>query len=464
MRKGVLVLGSLIAFASIVVACGARRRDTFESETVRDVDAGSSEGNTGFPGEGTSCTGLACKVVACSGDVKTTLRGKVYDPAGANPLYNVMVYIPGGDNPEDLPPMKDSFEEGSITCETCASVVVNPLRSALTDSKGEFVLEDVPVGLDIPIVIQVGKWRRLLHVDVARDCQENKVPDRTLTLPKNGSEGNMPQIAVTSGAFDALECMLRGIGIDDDEFVMGNASGGHVHVFQGAGSGMGTPAEDFWNDSEELKKYDMVLLSCEASEHRENKGGDAVGARRSMFEYLNAGGKVFATHYHDVWFKDSPAPEFQQLAEWDVSQIKAASYDVNQSFPKGERLAEWLLEVEASSTLGKISLEFEAIRAAAVNEPAIAWISTPKGAPVYFSVNTPILRDDGEPTTAEEQCGRAVVTGLHVVDPDDAHPSSIDKCSIKSGHLTPQQKAVEFLFFDLSACVSDDKVEPQPPK
>ena len=464
MRKGVFVLAPVALVAAIVVACGGKERSSGFTDAPNGNDAG-FEGSTGFTPGPTPPAGLEGKVVNCGDDPPTTLRGKVYDPAGSNPLYNVMVYIPGGTEPEVLPPMKDStVEPDGIVCETCASVIVNPLRSALTDGKGEFVLENVPVDKDVPILIQVGKWRRLLHVDITKNCEENKVPDKTLKLPKNSDEGNMPQIAVTSGSYDALECLLRGIGIDDKEFVEGHDPGGHVHVFKGSGGGMGTPAQDFWNDAAQLRKYDMVLLSCEASEHKENKGGDEPGARASMYEYLNAGGKVFATHYHDVWFKDSPVDEFRQLAQWTSSASSAASYDINQSFPKGERLAEWLHEIGASSTLGKINLEDEAIRATAVNEPALAWISAPNGNPVYMTVNTPISNPDGTPTDPEAQCGRAVITGLHVVDPSNAAPKSIGSCAIGSGGLNAQQKAVEFLFFDLSACVTSDQVEPQPPK
>ncbi len=452
MRKGALVLGPLVLLAGVVVACGAERRSAFDPTPGQDAGF---EGSTGFvPGE-TPCEGLECKIVECEGGEKTTLRGKVYDPAGSNPLYNVMVYIPGGNDPEDLPPMKDSLAEGSITCETCAGVVVNPLRSALTDSKGEFVLEDVPVDKDVPIVIQVGKWRRLLHVDVTKKCEENKVADRTLKLPRNGDEGNMPQIAVTSGDLDALECFLRGVGIDDKEFVMGHDDSGHVHMFKGNEGdsyfdGMGPPASQFWNDVEQLKKYDMVLLSCEGEEANETKGD-----RGSMYEYLNAGGKVFATHYHYTWFKNSPQDEFKQLATWGAGS-SASEYDINQSFPKGERFAEWLLETGASTTLGKIKLASVTNSIKTLNEPAIAWIQAPNNGAKYMSFNAPIS------APVEEQCGRAVFSDVHMT--DDSGPSTISGCGLSSGGLNGQQKAIEFLFFDLSACVSDDKVEPQPPK
>lgn len=459
MRKSVLVLAPVaLLSAGFVIACsGYARRSGFDT-TAGGSDAG-FEGSQGFVPTQVPCEGLDCKIVDCGGEEKTTLRGKVYDPAGSNALYNVMVYIPGGTNPEDLPPMKDStVEPEGIACETCASVIVNPLRSALTNGKGEFVLEDVPVDNDVPIVVQVGKWRRLLHVDVTKKCAENKVPDRELRLPKNSEEGNMPQIAVATGDLDALECLLRGIGIDDKEFVMGHAGEGHVHLFRGSGGGMGPPAQDFWNDDAQLRRYDIVLLSCEGNEHNELKGDNTPRPRGSMYEYLNAGGKVFATHFHYTWFKNSPEEEFRQIAKWSSSYGSANEYDINMTFPKGEKFGEWLKAVGASSTLGKIALENETSSVSQVHDPAVAWIQSPNSDAKYFSFNTPL---SAEP---ENQCGRAVFSDLHMVPYSQAHPSSISACAIGPGGLNGQQKALEFLFFDLSACVTDDKIPPQPPK
>ena len=269
------LLAATLAFA----ACSSEsKRSGFGEE----ADAGVT-GVPGFVDGQVPCAGLECKRVACGGGVTTTLTGKVYDPAGANPLYNVQVYIPGGPDPDgELPPIKSSLTDG-IACETCNSVVLSPLASAITDGHGEFTLENVPVDKDVPIVIQVGKWRRKLHVDIQDKCEENKAPDKTLTLPKNGSEGDLPHMAVAAGSNDALECLLRGVGLSDSEFVMGPSDAGHVHMYKGSGGKMGLSAEtDLWNDEAKLKQFDMVLLNCEGNERPENKGGSEPGARASM--------------------------------------------------------------------------------------------------------------------------------------------------------------------------------------
>jgi len=458
MRKSALVLGSLVVLAGVVVACGAERRSAFDPDSTADKDAGFEGGSTGFTPGQTPCEGLECKIVECDDGEKTTLRGKVYDPAGSNPLYNVTVYIPGGNEPDaDLPPIPSSLDDG-ITCETCSSVVLNPLVSALTDGKGEFVLENVPVDKDVPVIVQIGKWRRKFQIDITKKCEPNDVKDRTFKLPASSKEGDLPHFAVTSGSNDALECLLRGIGIDDSEFVNGHSDAGHVHMFSGSGGKMGPSAQnELWNDVEQLKKYDIVLLNCEGSESLSNKGGSTPGARGAMYEYLNMGGRVFGTHYQHVWFSKSPESEFQELASWADAYPPDDTFDVNMSFPKGEQMAEWLQETGASTTLGKIPLKAVRGSVADVREPAVPWIIK-DGQPgaKFFTVNTPI----SAPT--EEQCGRGVFSDLHIT--DRAGPSSISGCDISKGGLNGQQKILEFILFDLSACVSDDKVAPQPPK
>jgi hypothetical protein len=86
----------------------------------------------------------------------------------------------------------------------------------------------------------------------------------------------MPRIALTTGGADALECLLRKIGIDASEFSPESGSG-KVNFYAGSGgtniydSSMNggaqfTNAEQLWGSVDELKKYDIVLLSCEGGQ------------------------------------------------------------------------------------------------------------------------------------------------------------------------------------------------------
>ncbi len=451
------------AIAAAVVACGggaARSNfDTQKPDTNQVVPP--VIGDDPLP-----CEGLACKVVACEDGKTTTIKGKVFDPAGANGLYNVMVYIPGGPTPEaDLPPLASG-----VSCETCASVVLNPMVSTLTDTNGEFTLENAPVAAGVPLVVQIGKWRRKVTFDVTKSCADNEVPRGDLHLPKNGSEGDMPQIAVTTGAMDALECLLLGAGVEQTEFVAGHGGTGHVHTFNGYGGhgvtgspAAGGTAEDpmggeLWNDASKMAAYDMVLLSCEGREQIENKGGapGTAGARHSMWDYANMGGKIFATHFHYSWFRYSPEPDWQNLASWGETDTGTGpQYDINTSFPKGAALADWLVNVSASPTKGKIALQSVTTSFQSIAAPAQSWVGQGEGAVKYFSVNTPTAAPEAD------QCGRAVFSDLHVMSTGGRYfPIGCPD----PGELTPQQKALEFMFFDLSACVQTDKTLPSPPK
>lgn len=457
-RLSFAAAAAVSGFVFLAACGGSSASSVLEPENEEGASSSSStssSGNVQPPGtssSGGSSSGTADpQNPACPSGTKTTLVGKVYDPALMNPLPHVTVFVPKG----PLAPIADSLTAG-VTCETCADVKLAATTRTITNAKGEFTLEDVPVGKDVPVVVQIGKWRRQIDVEVKKACSENEVPDKTLRLPRKGSEGNMPHIAVTSGMCDSLECMLRGVGIDDSEFVVGASPAGHVHVFAGEGGKLGTDAETtLWNDAAALKKYDAVLLSCECDEYAENKGGASPGARAAMYEYLSAGGRMFGTHYQHIWFSGSPQSEMQQVASWSDGASGDGEYDVDATFPKGAALAEWLHVTGASSTLGKVPLKAVRDSVQQLNAPARSWISRANDGTKLFSVNLPTS------AAPANQCGRAMFSDFHVT--DAAGPSNIASCMISSGGLNGQQKALEYMLFDLTSCVQDDSLPPAPP-
>ena len=449
---------STIAVAMLAVACGSSGKGSGFDDGSGDGGAG--DGSTGqFGSDGgdgsAQCIGLQCKKVSCPGGGTTSISGQVMDPMGLNPLYDVAVYVPSTLPLPDLPQ--------GMSCDHCGATLLNPAASALTDEDGKFQLTDVPVDKAIPVVIQVGKWRRMFTIDV-NQCSDNPMP-APLTLPKNGSEGDMPQMAVAVNGYDALECLLYGMGVDQAEFVTGTATGGHIHEFS---SGQNAA---LWASEDTLKPYDITLLDCEGQETPGNKS-DAI--LQGMHDYAGHGGKIFATHYHYIWIKgtstdvsptvNAPA-DFKGTANWKSTESAGAggsgTFTVNQSFPKGASFAKWLVNVGASGTLGSITLKDYSDTVNSVNSPTTSWISNSSNTE-YMSFNAPVGVDDSL------QCGKVVFTDLHVT---SSAVSSLNKCKFQSSTtgdrskgLTPQQKALEFLFFDLSSCVTNDSNPPPPPR
>src|SRR5262249_13869059 len=151
------------------------------------------------------CSGLRCQVHTCSGGNTTTVSGTIYDPSGNRPLSGVVAYIPGS-------PL------GSLpnnTCYSCSDLYSgDPIAGAVSDSLGQFTIHNPPDGANIPLVIQIGKWRRTSTLPPVTICQNTPVPDNTLLLPGKGGDGDMPQIAISTGGGDSLECLLFRMGID----------------------------------------------------------------------------------------------------------------------------------------------------------------------------------------------------------------------------------------------------------
>ena len=124
------------------------------------------------------CRGLECNQVWCGATGTTSLSGKVYDPSGTVPLYNAIVYVPNA----ALTP----FTEG-ISCDKCGTTPSGaPIATALTDAKGDFTLKNVPVGVDVPVVVQIGRWRRKVVIPAGKvnKCGDAKLGAGTTRLPR----------------------------------------------------------------------------------------------------------------------------------------------------------------------------------------------------------------------------------------------------------------------------------------
>ena len=404
------------------------------------------------------CTSGACQVDPCPNGGTTSVSGVVYDPANVNPLYNVIVYVPNA-AVDDLPT--------GATCDRCGQVSGEPITSTLTNAKGEFTLNDVPVADNLPIVVQVGKWRRQFTIPAPTTCVDTPITDRNLTrLPRNQAEGHLPRIALTTGGAGPLECWLRKIGISESEMTP-PAGQGRVNFYAGENGtakynaslngGVSFPAAPtFWSDVNSLKSYDIVLLSCEGIERPTNK---SEAARKAMQEYTSAGGRVFASHFHNYWFQFGPAP-FPSVAQWNAQPDPPNPFTaaIDMTFPKGQALAEWLVNVGSATSLGNLTIvDGKNTVSRHVDGISQRWIYSDSPATAqYLSFNTPV----GEAA----QCGRVVMSDIHSSSMDLSSTNTAFPDGCQTTTLSDQEKALEFMLFDLSGCLIGDNQPPSPPK
>jgi hypothetical protein len=396
----------------------------------------------------------------------TSISGTVYDPAGKLPLYNVVVYEPS----EPLAALKT----GS-SCETCdGNFSGRPVAAAVSDAAGHFKLEGLKATEKVPLVIQVGKWRRQITVPSITACQDNVLDDPQLfRLPRNQAEGDLPQMAVVRGGSEALECLVRKLGVDDSEFTTDGGKGRvHLYVSDGgtATAGTGTLADgsklgsdDSLLDSlDKMKGYDMVLLGCEGTDNIIE--GRPATQYFNVRDYADQGGRIFGSHYHDkfIWndkTEDKPYPEVVKFQSGASALPSPATGTINTSFPKGAALADWLVNVKASTVRGQISIvDAENTVQSVLNPNAISWIGSPDaktpGAPIYFSFPTPV---DGP------ACGRMVFSDIHVASGSGDTGKQPFPTGCTNPELTPQQAALAFMIFDLSSCVQPETEEVRPP-
>ena len=120
--------------------------------------------------------------------------------------------------------------------------------------------------------------------------------------------------------------------------------------------------------------------------------------------------------------------------------------------PKGQALADWLQAIGATTTKGSINLTNTFARLSSVVAPAQSWVTSASTTQTY-SFNTPV----GSPPA--DQCGRVVYSSFHIA--TGAGASFPSECTATP--LTAQEKILEFLLFDLAACVQTDDTPPAPP-
>jgi hypothetical protein len=403
-----------------------------------------------------TCTGLCQQQVnSCpaGGPQTTSVSGIVYAPNGVDPLPNVLVYVPNAPVAAMTP---------GVQCPVVgAPASGQPLVGTTTAVDGSFTIQDMPVGTSIPLVIVSGKWRRQLVIPVVTACANTALPSSPgistafVRFPANQSEGDIPKIAIATGSVDAVECVLRKVGINDSEFTDPSGAG-QINLFVGdGGPGSGgakvttsVPETTLMGNSTLLNTYDLLMLPCEGGEYIRS-----ANALANIVAFANAGGRVYSTHFSYAWLYNNPP--FSTAAKWAPNQASPSPdpgvATVNPAFSGSQELAQWLQLVGATTILGQMPISTLRKDLTAVVPPTEAWLNlnnTAAGNPVMQLVfDTPIL-----PTgQTGNQCGRVLFNEYHVENAGAATGQAFPtECTAGSTTMTAQEKLLEYSLFELT--------------
>jgi hypothetical protein len=438
--------------------------------------------------DGNVCTNL------CPSVGSTVITGKVFDPAGNNPVYGAAVWVPYT-KPSPMPV--------PITCN-CSELYTGGFVGAydVTKADGTFTILNAPsakMGGSVPIVVQVGKWRYQTTIPVT--CgMPNNVQDRSLRLPQGAATtgvmypGDLPNIAISTGSADTLECLLRRVGVTDKEYVAGPVTPGgpHIHIYEGAKQGVapntqpGAPSSPamLWDTAAHLSQFDAVLLSCEGAPTTLPNASSLIG-------YGGVGGRVFASHFHYQWFLDmmgmAPNPNFGTWYTQHSNFLATAEGTIQTKLPngnmftEGQALKDFLVATNALDSSGELVVyqsRHNVDVSLSTPQDAVPWINFDPAKSTFQpgTTNDPLVTGptlnstlyfsyDPPGAGTETNCGRFVYSDLHVGGNSGDYGESNMAASPPAGGIVPggcnggvalsnQEKALEFMLFDLTSCLS----------
>jgi hypothetical protein len=272
-------------------------------------------------------------------------------------------------------------------------------------------------------------------------------------------------------------------------------------------------------------KYDIVFDACEGTVNDRGGAGTTNAAYTAYVDYLNAGGRTFASHFFYNFFASAAQctagstgndpSNFTQPATcqgagtlsttgdwggnhgyvpWDNAHPTGgcpnnypwthggSCMNIDTSIPKGQAFADWYSnnsskiqpnwggENHGYVALGNFKDSIGTLDPTLVGAgTATPWLYIPQN----YSTTFPSSYDAyylsvNTPigTDSSTQCGRAIFTDVHIgEEPPKGSGVFPNYCSANpstSDHA-PNELALEFLFFDLSSCVQNDHTLPPPP-
>ena len=446
-----------------------------------------------------SCVNFCQQQKACPSGGTTTVTGTVWAPSGNPPMNpgrgeaplpipNALVYVPNGSlaSPFGLSTFVDGVASGACEC----LVQGNPLVHATSGVDGTFKLENVPIGTNIPLVIQLGRWRRVVTIANVAECTETTLAPEQTRLPRRQGEGHemdaIPKMAVSTGDVDAMECVLRKMGVDDSVF--SNAGGaGRIQFYQDNGgvctNGRGTSCAgntpgymQLTASQATIEQYDALIFPCRAAAH-DIPVANKQRVINATDSYVNKGGRAFFTHFSYSWlYRNDAQPPTSTNLPWpsktNSSQVNTQWNTefgaIDTTFARGRTFRDWLAlpivdGLTAASPVPYITVEN--VRRDMANPTNWATAFGESAAPVplaerwiyaHDSSRSPgdaifhVTYDAPWGAPLDQRCGRVLYSSFHVTGANTEDELFPSYCT---NEFTAQEKVLAYMMFDMTSCV-----------
>lgn len=442
------VCGLVLCFA--LTACGpnATSDDPFDPNDPNDPN-------------NPNCTSAECQNHCPPGE-QTVLRGRVLAPNGVDPIPGALVYVPRQIN---------EFPE-EVQCEVCDQITDDAIVITSTDVDGSFTLAPIPTsenqtaGITVPVMSQIGRFRKMSNVVIDSPCAENQASDDNFQLPsRTEGQDSIPKIAVVTGDFDVMECVLLNMGIDQDAFDLYN--GISDPIFGGGTPNTEGPFDTLLTDVSKMKKYNVIFINCSANEF-ESHLMDA-NVRDNIENYVLSGGRLYVTDWSYDYIEQ--IEEFSPLIDFGPGQSDGNPEPVNgaamgdggittEAFIHDDEMAAWLEAVERATGEEIISDG----RTVHIEHFLISWVmqyaaSMSNNVRVWLTgeVSGGGLSGDLPLTTTfdYESCGRVLYSSYHTLGRDGVGTEPFPSyCT--STQMSPQERVLMYLILHISDCITID--------
>ena len=392
----------------------------------------------------------------CANDIKGTITGRVTAPNQADPVPGAAVYIPSN-MPELFP--------AEVKCEVCANPGSNGNRmyTTVTSYDGRFTLSGVCPG-KYWFVMQNGRFRRAIQIQVPNKGKV-QIGAGQSRLPRKDREFSIhdavPKIAVATGDYDKMECVLRKMGLDDTAY----------HLYEGAkllkNKALSKTLADLVKNYNLLKTYNIVFINCSDNTFETQLKNSVV--QQNLQNYVKSGGRLYVTDWSYDWIEQLPdlapfidfepgvsgnSPETQNAAALGKDGLKIYA-DI-----KDPKLVQWLGQFSGAISNGK----------SLISHFLTGWVIMNKVSKDVKTWVTGVIRstsgaiNGSRPLTVTfnyQNCGKALFSSYHTEGRDDElkgwPPVAKPFPQYCTGTISPQDRILEYLIFDIANCVTPIK-------